>query len=270
MPNLYQLATSAVDAYESQKVKSIFAPLAKATVSKVHITDGDRVLDVACGTGIMARSIRGRFGPTIPISGVDLNDTMIAKACTLTRDLPGHFDWHVSDATNIPASSSFFSHVFCQQGLQYFPDDLAALSEMRRVLSDDGTLILTVWASANEYFLAQSAAMSKYVSVEAGEKALAPFSYPAARRVPELLGELGFKTITVETLSIDRVIMDAEEHGIREDILGSPLGPMVDTMGPAVMEKVVWDILSACAGCLRNANLVVPQYSTLIMASDYQ
>jgi len=269
MPNRYQLATSAVDAYETQKVKSIFAPLAKATLSKVQIADGGRVLDVACGTGIMARSIRECFGPAIPISGVDLNDMMIAKARTLTRDLPGHFDWHVSDATDIPVPSSLFSHVFCQQGLQYFPDDLSALSEMRRVLSDDGTLILTVWAPANEYFLAQSAAMSKYVSIEACEKALAPFSYPGADRVPELLEQLGFKNVTIETVSIERVIMDAE-HGIREDILGSPLGPMVDTMRPAVMEEVIRDILFACAGCLQNGNLVVPQHSTLIMASDYQ
>ncbi len=267
MPNRYQLATSAVDAYEAQKVKSIFAPLAKATLSKVQIADGDRVLDVACGTGIVARSVRERFGPTISICGVDLNDMMIAKARSLTRDLPGHFDWHVADATNIPASSSSFSRAFCQQGLQYFPDDLAALSEMRRVLTDDGTLILTVWAPANEYFLAQSAAMSKYVSVEAGEKALAPFAYPGARRLPELLEQLGFKNVTVDTVSVERVIIDAE-HGIREDILGSPLGPMVDKEEPAVMEKIVGDILSACTGYLQNANLVVPQHSTLVMASS--
>lgn len=267
MPNRYRLTTTAVDAYETQKVKSIFGPLARATLSKVQIADHDQVLDVACGTGIMARAIREIFGPAVPISGVDLNGMMIAKARTLTEDLPGHFDWYVSDATNIPAPSSAFSYVFCQQGLQYFADDLAALAEMRRVLTDDGTLVLTVWAPANKYFLAQSAAMSKYVSAEAGEKALVPFAYSGERRIPDILTQLGFKNVTIGTVSIDRIILDAE-HGIGEDILGSPLGPMVNARGPAIMEEIIQYILSECSGCMQGADLVVPQHSTLIMAYD--
>ena len=85
---------------------------------------------------------------------------MLTKAEALSCDLPGQIDWHVSDVTDIPTVSHAFSHVFCQQGLQYFPDDFAVL-ERYRVLSADGKLVLTVWGPANEYFLAQSAADRK-------------------------------------------------------------------------------------------------------------
>ena len=227
---------------------------------------GYRVLDVGLCTGIVARTLRELCGPDLLFSGFDINDMMLAKAQALSCDLPGRIDWHVCDVTNIPTVSDAFSHVFCQQGLQYFPDDRAALAEMHRVLSVDGKVVLTVWGSANEYFLAQSAAMKKYVSAQASEKALEPFSYPATMRVPELLEQLGFKDIKVGTVTIERVIRDAET-GIREDILGSPLGLMIENIEPSVMDAVVRDIISACIRHLQDGDLTIAQKSALITAS---
>ncbi len=269
MTNPYQLTASAVDSYETQKVRSIFEPLAKTTLKTVDIAEGSCVLDVACGTGIVARTIRDFCGPSVAIVGVDCNDLMIAKARTMVVDLPGDFDWHVCDVTDIPCPNGKFTYVFCQQGIQYFPDDLKALAEMRRILAADGKLVLTVWEPANEYFLAQSAAMEKFISTEAAEKALAPFVYPGETRLPELLAHLGFAEVATTRVSIERVIPDAK-NGIRDDILGSPLGPMVDDKGHSLIVDVVEDILSTCAGCLKDNNLVVLQHSTLIVASGWQ
>lgn len=244
----------------------MFAPLANATLKKIEIANGDHVLDVACGTGIIARTIRDQYAPDVQVSGLDINDMMLAKAQALSYNLPGQIEWYISDVTDIPVVSNAFSHVFCQQGLQYFPDDVAALTEMYRVLSVGGKLALTVWGPANEYFLAQSAAMKKYVGAQAGEKALEPFSYPATIRVPELLARLGFKDVTVGTVSIERVIRDAET-GVREDILGSPLGSMVENIEPCVMDAVVRDVTSACTEYLQNGDLIIAQKSALITAS---
>lgn len=266
MRNRYKLAMHAVDLYETRRVDSVFAPLANATLEKFEIGAGDQVLDVACGTGIVARTVRGRCGPEVQIAGVDINDMMLAKAQSMSRSLPGQIDWYVSDVTNLSAFSDTFSYVFCQQGLQYFPDDLAALTEMQRVLSADGKLILTVWTSANEYFLAQSEAMKKYVSAEAGEMALAPFSYPAASRVPGLLTRLGFNDVTTATLTVDQVTRNAET-GVLEDILGSPLSSMVENIEPSVLEKIVRDIVSACSKYLQDGDIKITQQSTLIVAS---
>jgi len=267
MNNRYKLTERAVDAYEAEKVTSIFAPLAEATLAKLKIDQDDRCLDVACGTGIMARTIRRRFGPSVPVTGVDLNEMMIAKARVMTDELPGSFDWHVCDVSDIPVPAGEFDYVFCQQGLQYFPDELKALKEMCRVLAGRGKLVLTVWAPANEYFLAQSAAMKKFVSTEAAEKALAPFSYPAADVLPGLLKRLGFKQVTAEKVTIERVIPDAA-NGIHEDILGSPLGPLVEAKDTLIVTELVSHILSACAGHLRNEDLIIRQTSEMFVASD--
>ena len=136
----FQLKGSAAAIYEEQKVKAIFGPLAIATLDAVTISDADTILDVACGTGIMARSVRERLGPSARISGADLNEGMIDTAHALTSDDPGGFDWRIADATNMPFEDASFSVVFCQQGIQFFPDDMAAVTEMRRVMMKDGRL----------------------------------------------------------------------------------------------------------------------------------
>ncbi len=266
MNNAYRLTEDAVDAYEAEKVTSIFAPLAEATLAKFAIDRNERCLDVACGTGIMARIIRRRFGPSVAITGIDLNDMMIAKARSMAGDLPGCFDWHVCDVTDIPVPPSEFDYVFCQQGVQYFPDVAGALEEMCRILATGGKLVLTVWASPNAYFLAQSAAMEKFVSPKAAEKALAPFSFPAARVLPSMLKRVGLGNVVTEKVTIERVIADAS-NGIREDILGSPLRPMVEAKGPHTLTEVVNHILSECAGFMRNGDLIIPQTSEMFVAS---
>ncbi len=266
MSNRYQLEASAVDAYEAQKVTSIFAPLAQATLEQVQVSQGDRVLDVACGTGIVARTLNKQCPGPVNVAGVDLNEMMIEKSRAMTDGFAGRFEWHVADASDMPFDDASFSVVFCQQGLQYFSDDAAALSEMRRVLLPDGRLALSLWAPANDYFLAQEEALKKYVSTEAGTKALAPFSYPCEERVPELLQKLGFKNIRSGILTVDRVIPDVVD-GIREDILGSPLGPLVKHKGRRAMDAVVDEIVETCSRYIVDGNLTIAQHSNLFQAT---
>jgi len=266
MSNRFQLEASAVEAYEAQKVTSIFAPLAEATLEQVHVSESDRVLDVACGTGIVARTLNKQYPWAIDVAGVDLNEMMIEKARAMTNGLAGRFEWYVSDASSIPVEDASFSIVFCQQALQYFPDDAAALSEMRRVLLPDGRLALSLWAPANDYFLAQAEALKKHVSIDAATKALAPFSYPGEERVPDLLTKLGFKNIQSSILIVDRVIPNAAD-GIREDILGSPLGPLVKQKGRLAMDAVVQEIIGTCSGYIADGNLVIAQHSNLFQAT---
>jgi ubiquinone/menaquinone biosynthesis C-methylase UbiE len=263
--NRYELEEAAVAAYERQKVRSIFRPLAEATLTALGNRRLGAVLDVACGTGIMARVIRERNGPAVPVVGVDVSSGMIAAARALSSDLDGTFDWHVASVDAMPLAAGSVDSCFCQQGIQYFPDEGAALAEIRRVLRDKGCLVLTVWTEANAYFRAQSDAMRRHVGEAAAMKALSPFSYPARTRLPDMLEGQGFRDVGVRDISISRVIADAE-RGIAEDIDGSPLGPLVRACDEATMRRVVDDILSDCADFIDGTDLCVPQHASMVTA----
>ena len=105
--------------------------------------DGDRVLDVACGPGLVASRVNQVSNATCKITGIDVNDAMINAARKMTPDI----DWHRGSATELPFADRSFEVEFCQQGLQFFPDRAKGISEMRRVPAPGGRLSLNVWGS---------------------------------------------------------------------------------------------------------------------------
>jgi SAM-dependent methyltransferase len=260
------LEEAAVAAYERQKVRSIFRPLAQATLTELGAIRLGTVLDVACGTGIMARVIREQRGPTVSIIGIDVSSGMVAAARALCSELDGRFEWHVASVDAMPLAAACVDTCFCQQGVQYFSNEGGAFAEIRRVLRDDGQLVLTVWTEANAYFRAQSAAMRRRVGDEAATKALAPFSYPLSTRLLDILEVQGFRDLGVKEISITRVIADVE-RGIAEDIDGSPLGPVVRAFGAGTMRRVVDDILMDCADFIDGTELRVPQHASMVTAT---
>lgn len=261
----YQLKGNAAAIYEQQKVKAIFGPLASATLAAVSISEADTILDVACGTGIMARSVREFLRRSVRISGADLNEGMIDTARALTSGDPDGFDWRIADAASMPFEDASFSVVFCQQGIQFFPDDTAAVTEMRRVLMKDGRLFLSVWAGANDFFLAMAKSLGRHVSPKIGEQSLAPFAYDGSIRLPDILKKANFGDVSIQTISVDRIIQEPETD-IPKEIMGNPVGSTVKRSGDAVMEKVVAEIIADCEGYLRGSSLVIPQHANLFSA----
>jgi ubiquinone/menaquinone biosynthesis C-methylase UbiE len=107
----------------------------------------DRVLDVACGTGIVARIVADWDSFAGQITGLDLDPDMLAVARANSRSSGVHIRWQEGDALDLPFDEDTFDLVLCQQGLQYFPDKMAALREMRRVLVPGGRVAILVAAS---------------------------------------------------------------------------------------------------------------------------
>jgi ubiquinone/menaquinone biosynthesis C-methylase UbiE len=129
---------------------------------------GDRVLDVACGTGTVANRIREVSGAECRITGLDVNEGMLNVARRNEA-----IDWHLASAVDMPFPDGSFDVVLCQQGLQYFPDRSAAVGEMARVLAPGGRLALNVWG-AIEHNAAQHAA-TEVVEIFFGADVAAPF-----------------------------------------------------------------------------------------------
>ena len=121
---------------------NIMGPWTDDLILQGQCKDGDRVLDVACGTGFVARRVNEVSAATCKIAGIDVNEPML-NAARQDKSI----EWHLGSATRLPFPDESFEVVFCQQGLQYFPDRQAAVTEMARVLVPGGRVSLNVWGS---------------------------------------------------------------------------------------------------------------------------
>lgn len=130
------------DHYEQDLVGPLFRPFALLTLEDAAPKPGERVLDVACGTGIVARLAKEKVGPSGAVVGVDLSPPMLAVAA---RVGPG-IDWREGNAQALPLhEGETFNLVVCQQGLQFFPDQLQGVREMRRALAPGGRVVVSTW-----------------------------------------------------------------------------------------------------------------------------
>ena len=131
--------------YERGLVPAVFAPWAATLVEQAALQPGERVLDVACGTGVVARQAAQHVGPTGKVIGLDLYGDMLAVARS-SPEVPGvSIEWQEGNALALSFSDDTFDVVLCQQGLQFFSDRPAALREMHRVLLPWGRVVLSVW-----------------------------------------------------------------------------------------------------------------------------
>jgi ubiquinone/menaquinone biosynthesis C-methylase UbiE len=138
----FQLSQDQAEVYESRFVPAIFAQWATPLLDAAGVGRGDDVLDVACGTGILARTAADRAAPAGRVVGLDLNEGMLAVAQRLRPDL----EWQRGDAADLPFADSTFDAVLCQSALMFFPDPSRALAEMSRVCRPDGTVGVQVYA----------------------------------------------------------------------------------------------------------------------------
>lgn len=139
----FQIGADAAEAYESKFVPAIFGEWAPHLVDAAGVAAGQAVLDVACGTGVVAREAAGRVGEGGRVVGVDLNPAMLAVARRLRPDV----EWRQADAAELPFADGSFDSVLCQSALMFFPDLARALGEMARVTTAKGTVAVQVWGS---------------------------------------------------------------------------------------------------------------------------
>ncbi|MEN6570827.1 MAG: class I SAM-dependent methyltransferase [Anaerolineaceae bacterium] len=133
--------------YEQFLVKGVFKYWTPLLLQRAGPKPGERVLDVACGTGVVARQMVPLVGGEGDVTGLDINPMMLAVACQQFSDHCSEIEWQEGQAENIPFPDQSFDLVTCQQGLQFFKNQLKALQEMYRVLKPGGRVALEVFMS---------------------------------------------------------------------------------------------------------------------------
>src|SRR6185503_5283148 len=110
------------DNYQRDFVPAIATPVSEELLRAARLRPGERVLDVACGTGLIARLAAEQVGPTGSVVGVDVAPDMIEVARSVpTRD-GAHVDWRVGDSCSLALEPEAFDAVLCQMGIMFMED----------------------------------------------------------------------------------------------------------------------------------------------------
>jgi SAM-dependent methyltransferase len=179
-----QVSDEAAEFYEEFLLPALFAQWTSVLLDTANVGPGDRVLDVACGTGVLARAAAERVGPNGVVAGVDRNPGMLAVAEAKAPRL----SWKEGLAEDLPYEDGEFDAVVCQFGLMYFDDRRGALEQMWRVLRPGGRIAVAVWAGLGE--VPAYAAFIEVLPGLFGDEAARAMSAPFSMGDPALLREL--------------------------------------------------------------------------------
>jgi len=205
--------------YERYFVPAIGAPLAQDLVELAELQPGEHVLDVACGTGVVTRLAAERVGDSA-VAGVDVNPGMLEVARNAARDTA--IEWHEASADALPLGDATFDVALCQMGLQFFPDRLGALREMRRVLSSGGRAALNVPGPTPPLLAVLEQALGRHFGPEAAGFVAMVFSLHEPEELRELMKSAGFTDVGARS-EHKALTLPAAEDFLWQYVFSTPL-----------------------------------------------
>lgn len=223
----WQVEGSAAEAYERYLVPVIFEAAAGRLVEAAGVGAGEQVLDVACGTGVVARAAARRVGPTGAVTGVDVNPEMLAAA-RRSGEAGAAIEWRQADVVSLPFDDGVFDVVLCQEAVQFFPDPVAAMREMRRVAVSGGRVAFSVFRSLEHHpvYATFAGLLGEHVGPEAEAMMGSPFGLGDAGRLRSLAHEAGLRDVEIR-IAIGEERFPSVGELVRWEAASSPLaGPL--------------------------------------------
>lgn len=266
----WQLDRSAPELYERYLVPAITRIWATDLIDRVEPKPDQSVLDVACGTGVVARIAAERMR-TGRVVGLDLNEGMLALARSLpVTGVP--IEWREGSALRLPFEDRSFDLVLCQLGIQFFPDRSLALREMKRVLVPTGSVALSVY-SAIERTPAANAfvkALDQCLGPVASRIKRAEHIFSATGEVAALLADAGFEHISVGTVT-KRITFPSVFDYVRFQLMATPMASLLGNRNTADRDGLIQTITSVAQsfllpGMLRDGRLTSPQEAYVAVA----
>ena len=261
----WQLSGSAAELYERYPVRYILGPWAPGLVALANLQLGERVLDLACGTGVVSRLAAPAVGLTGRITGLDLNPGMLAVARSLPSPSGPPITWIEGSAVAMDFPNASFDVILCQQGFQFFPDRPAALREMRRVLIPSGRLLLSVWRIMGPYHVAVVDALRQHVGGEAAATFAASRVVPDAEALSRLVVAAGFREVMIHPCAMN-IRLPAVEGFVLSHLAATPVAGAVAAVGSRARAALVDQVSLALRAYMDGDGLAIPDRTNVVTA----
>jgi ubiquinone/menaquinone biosynthesis C-methylase UbiE len=229
-----QVTRGAAEIYEEFFVPALFQQWTPIVADAAGIKAGQRVLDVACGTGALAREAAGRTGGAGLVTGLDRNEGMLAMA----RRIAPTIEWKAGRAEQLPFPDASFDAVVSQFGLMFFDDRVRALREMRRVLKPGGRLAVAVWDRLENSpgYAAMAGLLERLFGRRIAGELHAPFALGDPESLRALFAEAGLGKAKVATYA-GTARFPSIEAWVRTDVKGWTLADLIDDDQYALLQR---------------------------------
>lgn len=264
----WQLAEGSAEAYERYLVPVFMDPWAADLLDATEVKPGARLLDVACGTGIVARRAAPRVGADGEVIAVDVNASMLAVARGRAAEADRLIRWEEASVERLPLPDASIDVVLCQQGLQFFADRGAALAELFRVTRPGGRLGLSTCRAIEHQpgYAALIAALVRHLGAEAGAALRSPYALGDAEQVRALVTRAGFTDARVR-IAVWSARFSSAEALLRAETASSPLGEVVGRLDADVQDALLRDVAGALRPHTDDRGVVFPFETVVVTAT---
>jgi ubiquinone/menaquinone biosynthesis C-methylase UbiE len=259
----FQLMDAGPGAYERYMVPIHCEHRAMDLLDRVHLEPREHVLDVACGSGIVARHAARWVGDLGKVVGIELNPAMLDVARQVSAYTES-VEYLQGDAAALPVSDASFDVVLCQHAIMFFPDREASVREMHRVLKPRGRVAVSVFRSAdfNPAFKHLVTALERHGGPEAAEFMRSPFIMESVPQMRTLFEQAGFDDICV-TNRIETLRYPSVAHLVRYETLNIADAALHTT---ETQEALIEEMSALVADYVDDHGVVFPAQDYVVVA----
>jgi ubiquinone/menaquinone biosynthesis C-methylase UbiE len=250
--------------YQRDFLPAIAIPVSDELLRTADLRPGERVLDVGCGTGLVARRAAEPVGDGGSVAGIDISPEMIAVARSVPVAGGAPIEWHQGDATALPFPDGSFDVVLCQMTLMFIEDRLAAMREMHRVLASGGRVLITTPGAIQPPLELMEQALVEHISPDLAGFVRMVFSMHDPEVHRTLLGDAGFEAVESRsyTAALD---LPAPAEFLWQYINLTPMGPFVANAPEEAKDAMEAQVISTWAPHVRAGRTPVEQ--PMVLAS---
>ena len=248
---------TAAELYQSFFVPSIATPVSGELLRTAALEPGARVLDVACGTGVITRAAAEQLGQTGSVTGVDIAPEMLTVAETIPAG-GAPITWQQADATSLPVPDGLYDVGLCQMGLMFMEDRPAALRELHRVLVSGGRIVVNTPGRIQPLFEVMEQAIVENIDPGLGAFVSAVFSMHDPTLLADLLHDAGFGEVGSKeyTATFD---LPGPAELLWSYINLTPMGPLVAAAPEDATTAMERQVVDAWTPYVENGRIPVEQ-----------